>query len=1268
MKKFTLLLIVMLSGVLHLSANQIYAKGLDGVKGGSISYNPPINLHATCLNDNDVKLTWEPPEDPGIWLQWCGNQNYGGIGLTDGGTFMIAARWNQADLAPHGDRPLKKVAFIPRSTLNAVFTLKIFKGNNASTLLVEIPLSNLFQDMWNVIVLPNPVLIDPDAELWVGFMITQVAGDMPAGVDGGPAVAGNGDMVSLDGTTWAPLSSYGLDYNWNIKAFVAEELDLTMNLAQPIVDLSGGFFGNASSELVRGNLPPAKCIWSDPLNIPESYKVYRDNNLIATEITGLSYVDFVFPLNFYKYYITAVYPGGIESIPSNEYSISCGSSGQAAIQFNPTIIAETHPEQNTVTTQTLMVTNVGTAPLYFEIPVPDSELNKKRQPHFQNDTNSDLNPTDISDYSKSEWLSFTPNVGTLFPAQTMPVELTFNSNNLAAGIYNTTLEIVSNAPGTPHTIPVTLTVEAAGPVFHADKNHVITYHPYPNLITVEVLTISNPGTEPLIWDIDIEYPDSLTESDNSNSKINYADNARGLCVNNLYSQGCSIGDQLTAWSLSNINVPDIPCIGTPPWYQDYTDLIHNFETGQAYLLTVMAGYSDTFFDVWIDFNGDEQLAASEIIINDAVCLVSGTAYNFCFTIPTYIGAGTFLMRVRTNWDAPVTDPCATYQYGQAIDFKAHINGNVTPDWLSALPMSGTINPGGSTPIDVIFNTTNGMPGAVYTANLKFTTNAPGTPHNISASIIPCFPPGSFTVTPDHLQETHFVPPSQVSNQYLTITNTSENPFQWIVAINPSTAGEAGLKVKSPNAMRNSAILTGCPNNETHIQGSNIYKQEPMTTDINTAGKNFPDENWLGLYPNSGYLGAFQSAVIEVTFNSQGLPAGTHHKTLYFSSTVSAWAFVDVELEVDECTLPPPTSLIANFISINPTHVVLNWLEPVMNFSTIRWDNGSNSDGIGLTAGGTFSAAARWTPEQLTQFDGMVLKSVDFFPRSTSADYVIKVWQGEGGLIQLVEQPIVVTAVDWTSVTLDTPVEIDVSQPLYIGYTTTHEAGEFPAGCDSGPAVANYGDLISLNQGAWVSMAVQYSLNFNWNIAGNLEESAFGAPLAQTLTIKSAGFAASGIPAKGNLQPAANPVWTDHSRVLEGYTIKRNGVVIAQTGLMTTYTDINLPPVYPIYQVGARYTECTSWTGFVSPPPYAIPENSGTNDLIRIFPNPASDLMIIEANEIRQIKILNSTGKIVFQGSYNSNLAQISTVNFSKGIYLVNVITENDNTIEKLIIR
>src|SRR5690606_25810660 len=119
------------------------------------------------------------------------------------------------------------------------FVLKVWTGANASQLVSSQPVT-ITSDVWNEFTLTTPVPVPGTTEIWFGYTVTHAAGQNAAGVDAGPAVAGYGDMISTDGTTWEAMSSFGPDFNnnWNLQAFV-ETLDgVTATPLQPMADLS----------------------------------------------------------------------------------------------------------------------------------------------------------------------------------------------------------------------------------------------------------------------------------------------------------------------------------------------------------------------------------------------------------------------------------------------------------------------------------------------------------------------------------------------------------------------------------------------------------------------------------------------------------------------------------------------------------------------------------------------------------------------------------------------------------------------------------------------------------------------------------------------------------------------------------------------------------------------------------------------------------------------------------------------------------------------
>jgi hypothetical protein len=156
---------------------------------------------------------------------------------------------------------------------------------------------------------------------------------------------------------------------------------------------------------------------------------------------------------------------------------------------------------------------------------------------------------------------------------------------------------------------------------------------------------------------------------------------------------------------------------------------------------------------------------------------------------------------------------------------------------------------------------------------------------------------------------------------------------------------------------------------------------------------------------------------------------------------------------------PPTNLEAEvFQQVN---VDLSWMPPQdPNAIFINYDDGVNNDGIGLTSGGDWKYAARWDVNGIGGYDGMFLTTVYFFPRGVSTSFTLNVWKGANAGTLIHEQEVSPNYETWNEIALDEVVMIDGSEELWIGFSMTQPAGEFPAGCDAGPAEAGFGDMLT----------------------------------------------------------------------------------------------------------------------------------------------------------------------------------------------------------------
>ncbi|TVQ83175.1 MAG: hypothetical protein EA393_15920, partial [Bacteroidetes bacterium] len=147
---------------------------------------------------------------------------------------------------------------------------------------------------------------------------------------------------------------------------------------------------------------------------------------------------------------------------------------------------------------------------------------------------------------------------------------------------------------------------------------------------------------------------------------------------------------------------------------------------------------------------------------------------------------------------------------------------------------------------------------------------------------------------------------------------------------------------------------------------------------------------------------------------------------------------------------------------------------------IHWDNGQNFTSIGTNNPATFSIASRWEPSDLTDYDGMQISKISFFPGYDDCTYTLKIWTGPNAT-EVYSQVINNVNIDeWNIQELHHPFTIDASVELWFGLSINTQGG-FPAGCDEGPEVAGKGNMIFWN-GEWNELTeLNDELTFNWNL-------------------------------------------------------------------------------------------------------------------------------------------------------------------------------------------
>ena len=379
--------------------------------------------------------------------------------------------------------------------------------------------------------------------------------------------------------------------------------------------------------------------------------------------------------------------------------------------------------------------------------------------------------------------------------------------------------------------------------------------------------------------------------------------------------------------------------------------------------------------------------------------------------------------------------------------------------------------------------------------------------------------------------------------------------------------------------------------------------------LNPAAKQFIIRNLGGSTPHPLMLAesAFSiSSDPEGNFSieAQGLPTSLNHDESYrfkvyftpqstgfksailnITDNITSYSFDLLGVGVDESTFG---SIILDGELLNDEYVNLSWI-PLMADGILKWDNGDVYSGIGMTDGGTFTAATRFTSGALAAYYGQYLNSIRInVDAADQANFSIKVWQGADNShipATLIYSQTVTATNGWNEYILPN-IPIPETGSLFMGYEVSHAANAYPAMMDTGPAVAYYGDLIGINNN-WASIKHEIGMDFNWLIQGMVSSESSG--VAKLLnhpveTIK---------PSQKSQKPTWNLELRDsvssspqNQRALQGYRVYRNGTLLNSELINAlNYLDATAPAGLNQYHVEAVFysqnVSSNTWNADVS---------------------------------------------------------------------------------------
>ncbi len=370
------------------------------------------------------------------------------------------------------------------------------------------------------------------------------------------------------------------------------------------------------------------------------------------------------------------------------------------------------------------------------------------------------------------------------------------------------------------------------------------------------------------------------------------------------------------------------------------------------------------------------------------------------------------------------------------------------------------------------------------------------------------------------------------------------------------------------------------------------------------------------------------------------------------------------------TCDEPVDLTAD--PVNPGTIVLNWDGPIGGNidEWVHWDDGTNYDAIGTGGAAEFDVAARWEPSQLAEFEGASVTEIAFFPNEAAATYKVRVWVGAGAANMVVDQTVASPLIgQWNYVALTTPVPIDITNELWVGYYINTTTG-YPAGCDDGPAIDGYGNM--MNFGGWQTLLqINPDLDYNWNIQAHIQ-TVTGVSMPLAMSQQEMAVPQGAILSVDPDHSSISPVFagsSNGSREMVGYNVYRSisgdEFELIDFTSETNYTDNYAFIVGELYcykvtavwesatdQCESAFSneECVLASAIGDP-------NGGNTSSFSLYPNPADDhVFITTSGDLKRVTVYNALGQLVVDEIVTGKQYELKTTSYTIGVYMIRVET------------
>ncbi|MBK5720965.1 hypothetical protein JGH11_08785 [Dysgonomonas sp. Marseille-P4677] len=290
--------------------------------------------------------------------------------------------------------------------------------------------------------------------------------------------------------------------------------------------------------------------------------------------------------------------------------------------------------------------------------------------------------------------------------------------------------------------------------------------------------------------------------------------------------------------------------------------------------------------------------------------------------------------------------------------------------------------------------------------------------------------------------------------------------------------------------------------------------------------------------------------------------------------------------------------------------------------TMSRDNENISNTFSQESIGHYRILSKWTVDDLAAYRSVMLTSIRFIPCDEVTSCTLKIKQDGTDIFS--KEINTLTPREYNKYTFDTPINVDLSKDLYVGYEVNNAFGLF----------VSYGNIpiIKERNMLWFDNKNYYAESFgirgNWNIQ------------ADAKVIEKSDF------------------W---------YTIYRNGQLLASDLTAGSYIDYtpDMSRQSHCYTVNATFLN-----GKVSKDQKQCVDLPVWDDAVLIiFDKAIKQLRIIPKSKIQYIYIFNLSGQIIRQYSGSSDLTPmiLPTDKWERGVHIILIKTEQETVTHKILI-